>query len=84
LNGQTLTFAASGWTWHDIFILWDHETGSLWFPGLAFPGGTDFLRCIAGPLQDQKVRAVEYWRVTWRSWFRTYPETEIMFVIPPR
>jgi len=77
LNGQTLTFAASGWTWHDIFILWGYETGSLWFPGLAFPGGTDFLQCIAGPLQDQRVFAVDYFRGAWKSWYGAKPDSRI-------
>ncbi|MBD3222450.1 DUF3179 domain-containing protein, partial [bacterium] len=31
LDGQTLTLAASGWTWQDTFVLWDHETESVWF-----------------------------------------------------
>jgi hypothetical protein len=77
LNGQTLTFAASGWVWHDIFILWDYETGSLWFPGLSFPGGTDFLQCIAGPLQDQRVDALPYFRGLWKSWHGAYPTTKM-------
>lgn len=81
MNGQTLTFAASGWTWHDIFILWDMETGSLWFPGLSFPGGSDFLVCIAGPLQDQKVFAVdEYYRGSWKSWLQAKPNSKIAFI----
>ena len=80
LDGQTLTFAASGWTWHEIFILWDLETGSLWFPGLGFPGGTDFLKCIAGPLQNKRVPAVEYFRGAWKSWHSAHGESLIMRV----
>ncbi len=75
-----MTFAASGWTWHDIFILWDYETGSLWFPGLGFPGGTDFLRCIAGPLQDQKVHALPYFRGLWKSWHGANPTTKMAWI----
>lgn len=73
-----MTFAASGWVWHNIFILWDYETGSLWFPGLSFPGGSDFLVCIAGPLQDQKVLAVDsYFRGAWKSWLGANPQSRI-------
>jgi hypothetical protein len=81
LDGEILTFAPSGWTWHDIFILWDYETGSLWFPGLQFPGGSDYMQCIAGPLQDKRVLAVQgYERLTWRGWVTAHPETGSMIV----
>ena len=43
-DGTVLTFGASGWTWHGVFVLQDYETGSLWFPGLSFRGGNDFGR----------------------------------------
>ena len=45
--GRVLTFAASGWTWQQIFVLQDLETRSLWFPGLKFDGGlSKFLVCV--------------------------------------
>ncbi len=78
LDGQVLTIAASGWVWHRIFVLWDYETGSLWFPGLSFPGGTDFLLCVAGPLQGKRLLANWSSRLAWKSWIRVYPDTKIM------
>ncbi|RLC06102.1 MAG: hypothetical protein DRH90_04315 [Deltaproteobacteria bacterium] len=32
INGQTLTFAPSGWTYKKTFVLYDKETGTLWYP----------------------------------------------------
>lgn len=33
IDGRTLTLAPSGWTYKDTFVLYDKETGSLWYPG---------------------------------------------------
>jgi hypothetical protein len=78
LDGETLTIAASGWTWHRIFVLQDYETGSLWFPGLSFPGQPDFLLCIAGPHQGKKILAVPSHRTLWKPWKQAYPNSLIM------
>jgi len=78
LDGETLTIAASGWTWHQIFVLQDYETGSLWFPGLSFPGGTDFLLCVAGPHQGRQLPAEWSTRTRWKSWVSAYPGTLLM------
>lgn len=80
-DGRVLTFAASGWTWHNIFILQDLETGSLWFPGLNFDGGlSQFLLCISGELQDLTVPATDSIRGVWKTWRAANPETRIMIV----
>ncbi len=78
LDGEILTIAASGWTWHRIFVLQDYETGSLWFPGLSYPGQPDYLLCIAGPNQGKFMYAVPSHRTKWRPWKEVYPETLIM------
>ncbi len=78
LDGEVLTIAASGWTWHEIFVLQDYETGSLWFPGLSFPGGTDFLLCVAGPHQGKKLWANHSGRTKWKPWKEAYPNSLIM------
>jgi hypothetical protein len=78
LDGEILTIAASGWTWHRIFVLQDYETGSLWFPGLSFPGQPDFLLCIAGPHQGKKLYAIPSHRSVWKPWKAAYPHSLIM------
>ena len=71
-----MTLAASGWTWNDTFVLYDKETGSLWFGGSG-PIGWSVLRCVAGPLENATLQRVEHSRVIWRSWFALYPFTKV-------
>ena len=33
IDGRNLTLAPSGWTYNNTFVLYDKETGSLWYPG---------------------------------------------------
>lgn len=33
IDGRVLTLAPSGWTYKRTFVLYDKETGSLWYPG---------------------------------------------------
>lgn len=74
LDGEHLTFAASGWTWNDIFILQDLQTGSLWFTGRGV-AGDDQMLCIAGPLQDSKVPQLFFMRLAWKSMISGFPHT---------
>jgi hypothetical protein len=78
-DGRRLTFAASGWTWHGVFILQDLDTGSLWFTGVGV-AGNDNMVCVAGPLQDRQVPRLEALRLAWASWFRGYPHTTVIKV----
>lgn len=77
IDGQMLTFAASGWTWRSTFVLYDQETESLWF-GAPGEVGSDALTCIAGYWQDRTVPRVDHFRMMWRSWYYMFPETKIM------
>ena len=77
LDGQELTLGASGWTWNRTFVLWDHETGSIWFGGQG-EEGWDYLICIGGPLQDSRLERHEFRRALWRSWHLEHPESKIM------
>jgi hypothetical protein len=77
LDGQPLTLAASGWTWQDTFVLWDHETGSVWFGGSG-PAGWDHLVCIEGPLQGRRLQQLDLHRTFWRHWYASNPETKLM------
>lgn len=75
-NGQRVTLAASGWTWNDTFVLYDKETGSIWFGG-AGPAGTPSLLCVSGPLENATLGRLEHNRVIWRSWYALYPFTKV-------
>jgi hypothetical protein len=32
IDGRNLTLVPSGWTYDNTFVLYDRETGSLWYP----------------------------------------------------
>jgi hypothetical protein len=72
-----LDLGASGWTYHDVFVLYDGETGSLWYP---YPedGG---LRAIAGPLEGRVLTAQRGESSSWREWSQGHPES---LVLQPR
>ncbi|GAB4191430.1 MAG: hypothetical protein Kow00105_05500 [Phycisphaeraceae bacterium] len=63
LDGHTLTFALSGYTYtdpkvwegRDAFVLWDRETESLWWPPIG--------KAVSGPLVDRPLTLLDnqYW-----------------------
>ena len=78
LDGETLTLAASGWTYMDTFVLYDQETNSLWWGG-AGPEADPTLVCVAGEYQDRELLRHNHWgRTIWRSWVANWPETLFM------
>ena len=77
LDGQILTMAASGWTWHDKFVLQDLETGSLWWTGVGLDGN-DTMLCISGPLQNNRTVKLPSFRGTWRTWLHVFPGSKYL------
>jgi hypothetical protein len=76
IDGMVLTLQASGWTFNNAFILYDHETGSLWWGG---PGAAEReLLCIEGYFRDRHLEKYPYLRSFWRNWIITAPESKIM------
>jgi hypothetical protein len=75
LDGQTLTLAASGWTYNHTFVLYDLETETLWYPVSGQSGG---LTGISGPLRDRVLPLIESARMSWREWREQNPETKFM------
>lgn len=71
LNGEVLTLAASGWTYDRTFVLYDHQTESLWYH---FPGANG-LRCIGGTYADEFLREVRSTKTRWHSWHFDHPQT---------
>jgi hypothetical protein len=72
IDGKVLTLAPSGWTYKRTFVLYDKETGTLWYPyneGLMGIQGVYFQRWLA------TIPSVD---TTWRDWERKYPATKIM------
>ncbi len=69
-----LDLGASGWTYHDVVVLYDRETGSLWCP---YPedGG---LRAIAGPLEGRVLQAQRGELSSWTGWLRDHPDSLLL------
>jgi hypothetical protein len=72
IDGQTLTLVPSGWTYQSTFVLYDKETGTLWYPyrqGLMGIQGKHFKRWLLKiPSQDTR----------WEKWYKKYPNSRIM------
>jgi len=74
IDGQILTLAPSGWTYHRTFVLYDYETETLWYP---LPG-TRGLTGVAGPLKDKVLSELASDRSSWRDWLRKKPQAQHM------
>jgi hypothetical protein len=72
IDGRTLTLAPSGWTYKRTFVLYDKETGSLWYPG------EKGLKGIQGFYFNRRLPEVESERTSWRDWRRHHPATKLM------
>ncbi len=72
IEGQTLTLAPSGWTYDNTFVLYDRETGSLWYPyekGLMGIQGVYFKKWLPKmPSEDTR----------WRDWVNKHPDSKIL------
>ena len=72
IDGRVLTLAPSGWTYESTFVLYDRETGSLWYPddtGLVGIQGVYFKRRLNRlPSEDTK----------WKTWHQDHPATLLL------
>jgi len=72
LDGRSLTLSPSGWTYKRTFVLYDKETGSLWFPD------DDGLLAIQGEYFQQRLPKVYFKDTDWRKWSKEHPESKIL------
>ena len=79
--GKVLTFAPSGYTFHDInvdddlraFVLWDRETESLWWPLIN--------ESVSGPMQGNalNIKSSKVWKMmTWGEVEKEYPSAKVL------
>ncbi len=72
IDGTVLTLAPSGWTYNDTFVLYDKESGSLWYPyqkGLMGIQGKYFKKWL--PLIPSR-------DTDWKSWKKNHPDSRIL------
>ena len=72
IDGRVLTIAPSGWTYANTFVLYDRETGTLWYPedkGLKGIQGKFFGRLLPKlPSED----------TSWEEWVKQHPDSQIL------
>jgi len=89
IDGVPRTFAPSGWLYESIFVLWDYETSSLWYPvdcqcgptgatGLVSEEDLTQFRCISGKHADRVLPAIPHSQIPWVDWLLEHPGTLIM------
>jgi hypothetical protein len=72
INKKTLTLAASGWTYNYTFVLFDKETGTLWYPY------TEGLMGIQGKYFKKWLKTVPARDMTWEKWHKKHPDTKLL------
>ena len=72
IDGRVLTLGASGWTYDNTFVLWDKETGSLWFPQ------SDGLLSIGGPQAGKLLQKRTLSDTNWKAWKKAHPKSRIL------
>jgi hypothetical protein len=72
LDGKTLTIVPSGWTYDNTFVLYDRETGTMWYPyrkGLKGIQGKHFEKWL--PKFSSKDTQL-------RKWLKKHPDSKIL------
>ncbi|MFO8086134.1 MAG: DUF3179 domain-containing (seleno)protein [Desulfobacterales bacterium] len=72
IDSKVLTLAPSGWTYKNTFVLYDKETGTLWYPyrkGLMGIHGTYYKKWLP------KISSKD---TTWKKWSNRHPGTKLM------
>ncbi len=72
IDGKKLTIAPSGWTYNNTFVLYDRETGTLWYP---YRKG---LKGIQGVYFKRWLHKIESEDTKWKKWHRKHPASKIL------
>jgi hypothetical protein len=67
-----LTLAPSGWTYENVFVLYDRETGSLWYPYEKGLGG------IQGDYAGERLPELPSADTRWKKWKQNHPDSLIV------
>lgn len=72
IDGQALTLAPSGWTYRRTFVLYDKETGTLWYPDRGSLMG------IQGKHFKRRLPMLESTDTKFNKWVKENPATKLM------
>jgi len=72
IDGQMLTLAPSGWTYKRTFVLYDKETGTLWYPD------KKGLMGIQGVYFQRRLPEIKSKDTSWSRWKKAHPTSRLM------
>ena len=72
IDGQRLTLAPSGWTYDRTFVLYDKQTGSLWYPD------DEGLVGIQGVYFNRRLPKLPHEDTQWRAWVGRHPHSHLL------
>lgn len=72
IDGKALTLIPSGWTYERTFVLYDKESGSLWYPD------DGRLLCIQGKYFERTLPELPMKDTIWGRWSRKHPNSEFL------
>lgn len=72
IDGRKITLVPSGWTYDSTFVLYDKETGSLWYPN------DDGLMGIQGVYFKRQLPKMAFEDTQWKQWVEKHPRSRIM------
>jgi hypothetical protein len=72
IDGRNITLVPSGWTYDSTFVLYDKETGSLWYPN------DDGLMGIQGVYFKRQLSKMVFEDTQWKKWVEKHPHSRIM------
>ena len=72
IDGITLTLAPSGWTYENTFVLYDKETGTLWYPS------EEGLKGIQGKYFGKVLPKIVSEDTRWGEWVERHPKSRIL------
>ncbi len=72
IDDQVLTIVPSGWTYKSTFVLYDRETGTLWYP---YKKG---LKGIQGKYFKKWLPVVSSSDIKLKEWIKDYPDSVIL------
>jgi len=79
-KGRELTFAPSGWLYDVTFVLYDHQTESLWYPH-EDDDGVIRITAIGGYYMGETIVELESETTKWVYWLRGHPDSKYMLDI---
>ena len=72
IDDQILTLAPSGWTYKRTFVLYDKETGTLWYPD------DKGLMGIQGHYFKRRLPRIDAKDTQWGEWVDRHPQSKVL------